>query len=126
MRFSLIAIAYFTLSAGLLNAESKPSEDKTQFTKAEIGKLTREAHTVDQYTELTQYYAVQQRMFQRKAAEEMHLWALRAEVITPLSEKWPRPVDSARNLHDYYEYKASEAAKMCAKYDRLADEAGTK
>ena len=31
-----------------------------------------------------------------------------------------RPVDSARNLYEYYMYKASEAGALEAKYSRLA------
>jgi hypothetical protein len=35
--------------------------------------------------------------------------------------KYPRPVDSARNLYEYYMYKASEAGTLEAKYSRLAE-----
>ncbi len=65
-------------------------------------------------------------MFKRKASEEMRLWAERNARINPLSEKWPRPVDSARNLHDYYEYKANEAARLQAKVNKLADDVSNK
>jgi hypothetical protein len=81
---------------------------------AQIKKMVREAHTVEQYTALSDYYAAQQRMYKRRAAEEMHLWALRAEVTTPLSEKWPRPVDSSRNRYEFYEYKVAQAGALCA------------
>ena len=116
-----IGILVLALSAGSLWAAEKHTQDGTEYTSAQIKTMAREAHTVEQYNALADYYATRQRMYKRKAAEEMHLWALRAEMITPLSEKWPRPVDSARNLHDYYEYKAAQAAALCAKYNRLAD-----
>jgi hypothetical protein len=92
----------------------------------QMTKLAREAHTGEQYSVLADCYAARQRMFRRKASEEMHLWAVRNAMINPLSEKWPRPVDSARNLHDYYEYKASQAARMQAMFSKRADEADAK
>ena len=88
--------------------------------------MAREAHTVEQYTVLADYYAVRQRTYQRKAAEEMHMWALRSEMSNPLREKYPRPVDSTRNLYEYYEYQIAQSAALFAKYDRLADAAAAK
>jgi hypothetical protein len=116
-----IGILAFALSVGKLRAAEKNTLEETDYTSAQIKTMAREAHTVEQYTVLADYYATRQRMYKRKAAEEMHLWALRAEMVNPLSEKWPRPVDSARNLHDYYEYKAAQATALCAKYNELAD-----
>jgi hypothetical protein len=83
--------------------------------------MIREAHTIEQYTVLADYYATQQRVYKRKAAEEMHLWALRSEMVNPLYEKWPRPVDSSRNRYEYFEYEVSRSAAQCAKFNRLAD-----
>jgi len=123
MKRTFLLSAALVASTGLMAAGQTVTAVKTAYNGADIRKMTREAHTVDQYTALTQYYAARQRMFEQKAAEEMHLWAQRAEMVTPLSEKWPRPVDSARNLHDYYEYKAAQAAGLAAKYDKLADAA---
>ena len=34
--------------------------------------------------------------------------------------KYPRPVDSARNLHEYYMYAASEAGTLETTYSRMA------
>jgi len=47
-------------------------------------------------------------------------------MFTPLSEKWPRPGDSARNLHDYYQYKAAQSAALLGNYRRLAETASAK
>ncbi|KAA6456662.1 hypothetical protein DYQ86_24680 [Acidobacteria bacterium AB60] len=124
MTFAALLI---TLSSTACGAAEKASGDpRVEYSSAQIRKMVREAHTVQQYTVLADYYAIRHRMFKRKAAEEMHIWAERNAVITPLSEKWPRPVDSARNLHDYYEYKAGEAAELQAQSSKLADEAATK
>ena len=116
-----IGIVTFALTAGAIHAAEKHSTDQPEYTNAQIKKMVREAHTAEQYTVLADYYAVQQRIYKRQAVEQMHLWRQRSEMPSPLSEKWPRPVDSARNLHDYYEYKAAQSAALFAKYDRLAD-----
>jgi hypothetical protein len=124
--FAAICMLMIAVTAASLRAEEKPATDQPEYTGAQIRRMVREAHTVEQYTILADYYATRQRMYKRKAAEEMHLWALRSEVVTPLSEKWPRPVDSARNLYDYYEYKVSESAKLEAQYSRMADDLAAK
>ena len=49
-----------------------------------------------------------------------------SETVTSLSEKWPSPVDSARNLYDDYVYKVAQSAALFAKYDRLADSANAR
>ncbi len=103
-------------------AATKLAPDQTQYTAAEIRRMAREAHTVHQYAQLADYYQTQHRFYQKKAAEMMDEWARRNEVIAPLYEKYPRPVDSARNLYEYYQYKAAEASAKVALYDRLADQ----
>lgn len=120
------AIILLAVAAGAARSSESTGPDEPQYTNAQIKKMVREAHTVEQFTVLANYYWSQQRMYKQKAVEQMHLWRERAETVTPLSEKYPRPVDSARNLHDYYEYKAAQSAALFAKYDRLADAAATK
>lgn len=114
----------FSAATQLASAQQTASD--ARLTRAEVRRMVREAHTVDQYSALADYYATAGRMYKRKAAEEMHLWAERSAMINPLSEKWPRPVDSARNLHDYYEYKANQAFQLQTKYSKLADELAAK
>jgi hypothetical protein len=114
------------VTAANLQAAENPASDQPEYTGAQIRRMVHEAHTVEQYTVLADYYATRQRMYKRKAAEEMHLWAERNAMINSVYEKWPRPVDSARNLYDYYEYKVAESAKLEAKYSRLADELAAK
>ena len=120
-------ILVFALTAGtVLAAQNDSSNEPNEYTGSQIKKMAREAHTVEQYTVLAGYYAVRQRIYKRKAAQEMHLWALRSEMTNPLREKWPRPVDSARNLYEYYEYQIAQSAALFGKYDRLADAAAQK
>lgn len=119
-------VALLSLSASGMQPAKASDSDAPKYTSAQVRHMRREAHTREQFSALADYYAIRERMFERKAIEEMHLWADRSEKPNPLYEKWPRPVDSARNLHDYYQYEASQAAAMKAKYDRLADEAPVK
>ena len=97
--------------------------DRPEYTTAEIRQLAHDAHTVQQFAVLADYYQIQRRMYQHKAAREMHLWAERNAVMTPLSEKWPRPVDAARNLYEYYLQMADESASLVDQYNKLADAA---
>jgi hypothetical protein len=85
--------------------------------------MVREARTVQQYTVLANYYQARSRMFKQKAAEAMHLRAERNAVISPVYEKWPRPVDSAHNLYDYYEAMENDSAANVAHFNHLADTA---
>lgn len=126
MKFRPWAIGLLTVSlislASVGHAEGG-SPDALPYSTAQVRKLARQAHSVEQYTAVADYYAMRQRIYARKATEAMHLWADRSMMITPLSEKWPRPVDSARNLHDYYAFESSHSAALFAKYSALADAA---
>ncbi len=128
MRYPATAICAIMIAVATASAcfAEKVSADRPEYTNTQIKRFAREAHTVEQYTTLADYYATCKRLYKRKAAEEMHIWAERSTMVNPLSEKWPRPVDSARNLHDYYEYKAKESEVLREKYSGLADEAAAK
>jgi hypothetical protein len=97
--------------------------DRPEYTTAEIRQMAQDARTVQQFAVLADYYQTRRRMYQHKAAREMDLWAERNTVMTPLSEKWPRPVDAARNLYEYYLQMADESASLVERYNRLADAA---
>lgn len=104
-------------------AVTSGANDDAHYTAAQIRQMIRTAHTQEQFGELADYYQVQRRMFQRKAAEEEHEWARRSAVLTPLAEKWPRPVDSSRSRYEYFEQEAAWAASRSAHFSKLADEA---
>ena len=124
--FAAMCLLMIALTTPALQAAENPASDQHEFTGAQIRKMVREAHTSEQYAVLADHYATRQRMYKQKAAEEMHLWADRNAMINPIYEKWPRPVDSAKNLYQYYEYKVDECAKLEAKYSRLADDLASK
>jgi len=117
-----LAMAAAVFAPQLANATTRPASDQSQYTSAQIRRMTRDAHTVEQYTLLADYYQTQHRLYRRKAAEMMGEWARRNEGIAPLYENYPRPVDSARNLYEYYHYEAVQAFAKVALYSRLADQ----
>ncbi len=127
MKHMIFLVALIAMTMPAVSARAiESAQDKPQYTSAEIRKLAREAHTQEQFTVLADYYATRQRMYQRQAAAEMHLWAERNQMVNPIAEKWPRPVDSARNLYEYYQYEATHCAALVAKFSHLADEAAAK
>ena len=117
------AILAGILSATTVCAAATRPSDQPEYSGAQIRKMVKEARTVQQYTVLADYYQARSRMFKQKAAEEMHLWAERNAVISPVYEKWPRPVDSAHNLYDYYLAMENDSAAKVAYFNRLADTA---
>jgi hypothetical protein len=69
---------------------------------------------------LANYYGDRQKDYLQKAADEKIEWARRSQNVTGILAKYPRPVDSARNLYEYYMTRASEAGTLEAKYSRMA------
>jgi hypothetical protein len=61
---------------------------------------------------MANYFGEQHGTYLQKAAEEKKEWDRRSQNITSAAAKYPRPVDSARNLYEYYMYKASEAGTV--------------
>jgi hypothetical protein len=85
-----------------------------------LKELALNAHSPAQYAVLASYYGERKTDYLRQAAEEKTEWERRSQNITGVLAKYPRPVDSARNLYEYYMYKASEAGSLEAKYQQLA------
>jgi hypothetical protein len=123
MKQSSIAVCILSLALATLgNAQGTASSKQTgeHYTQSRLKKLVNEAHTSDQYDVLARYYGNEQQSFLQKAADEKQEWAHRSQFSTSISAKYPKPVDSARNLYEYYAYKASEAGVLSEKYRRLA------
>jgi len=108
--------------AGVGNAQSTaPSpEIRAHYTQAQVKQMTLTARTSTQYAALANYFGEQRSTYLQQAAEEKKEWERRSQNIVSTAAKYPRPVDSARNLYEYYMYKASEAGTFEAKYNRMA------
>ena len=128
MKHHVVAVAMLTFAIATVAAQAteKTGPDDPEYTAAQVRHLIHSAHTAQQFSDLADYYAARKRTFELKAKDALDLWAQRAAMINPLSEKWPRPVDSARNLYQYYAYEAAHCGQLSAKYGALADAAAAK
>jgi hypothetical protein len=116
----------FGMAVPLLAQSSNPvaSRDSVHYSKAELAQLRKEAHTPEQYRALAAYFDQRKSSFQEQADQEKKEWERRSQNVTGPAAKYPRPVDSARNLYDYYAYEADQAGVLQAQYERLAESAG--
>ena len=123
MKLNLFATCILALAlAGVASAQSAASSAETgaHNTKAQVKELKRNAQAPAQYAVLAGYYGAQKADYLRQAAEEKKEWERRSKNVAVAFGKYPRPVDSARNLYEYYLYKASKAETLQAKYSQLA------
>jgi hypothetical protein len=121
LTLSTILIPLFAIAAATGAQTTVSSQgNNTHYTQAELKKLAQEASTPSQYATLAAYYAEQQRKYTAQAAEEKLEWARRSQNIMVVAAKYPRPVDSARYLYEYYTYKATEAGQLTAQYEQKA------
>ncbi len=122
MTRNLIATCILSLAfAAAANAQAAnhAADNGKQLTQAEVNQLVREAHAPDQYKALASYYGQEQSKYRQLATDEKKEWERRSQSINSIAAKYPRPVDSAKYLYEYYTYKASENSALEAKYGRL-------
>jgi hypothetical protein len=112
------ALAAFALSAGYGYAESSPN-----LSHAELKKMIQSAHTADQYASLASYFRWRQQELQQQAHAELAEWDRRSQIVSGLTEKYPRPVDSSRNRYEYFTYEAQQMREKAAYYEDLAEKA---
>jgi hypothetical protein len=114
----ILALAF----AGVASAQSAASSAETgaHCTKAQVKELKRHAQAPAQYTVLASYCGAQKADYLRLAAEAKKEWVQRSKNDSGHFGKYPRPVDSSRNLYEYYLYKASKTETLQAKYSQLA------
>jgi hypothetical protein len=128
MKLRLIAAGIVLVGCaciGSAQTASSSSGNNPHYTREQLKQLIREAHTPSQYAALAAYYDGQRQDFQQKAAEEKVEWERRSQNIVSVAAKYPRPVDSARYLYEYYTQEASEAGSLSAKYGRLVSANGS-
>jgi hypothetical protein len=118
--FAACILSFAFASAGIAQDTASSSATGAHYTQVQLKQLALTAHTQEQYTAVANYYGERQNNYLQDAAEEKQEWARRSQNIMGVAAKYPRPVDSARYLYDYYMYKASEAGSLKAKYSRLA------
>lgn len=118
-------LATYCIALGFVSvswAQSKTtSEDSTgHYNRTELRQAVLSAHSPEQFKTLANYYRTRHDNYMKQAAEEKKEWERRNQNVTGVLAKYPRPVDSARNLYEYYMTKAEEAGELEAKYSNLA------
>ena len=114
----ILSLAFVGVGAAQGTASS--SETGANYTQAQVKQLARNAHAPEQYTALANYFGEQHDSYLKQAAQEKKEWERLSPNIMSMAAKYPRPVDSARNLYEYYMYKANKAGALEAKYTNLA------
>jgi hypothetical protein len=112
----VLVFLVMAVSAVCAEAPSRPN-----YSRAEIQKMVRNAHTAEQYRELAEYYRFRQQSFELRARAEEHEWVRRTfDVSAPA--KYPSPEDSSKNRYDYFMYEAAKMGVLAARYSMLAAE----
>ena len=123
MTRNLLATCCLSLALSGVGSAQSPvqgQETDAHYTHAQLKQLVVNAHAPEQYKALASYFGKQHNNYLQMATEEKKEWDRLVGNITSVAAKYPRPVDSARNLYEYYMYKAAEAGSLEAKYSRLA------
>jgi len=118
-RHYLALIAAFFLVACSMARGEAPS--RPNYTRAEVEKMARDAHTAEQYRELAEYFRSQQLSFELRARAEKHEWVRRTFDETAPG-KYPSPEDASRNRYEYFSYEAAKMGALAARYSVLAAE----
>jgi len=128
MKRNLLAagILCFALAGvGSAQGTASPAGNGAHYTKAQLKQMAQDAHTPEQYNALAAYYGEQHQHYLQEAADEKQEWARRSQNVMAVAAKYPRPVDSARNLYEYYTEMANETGELTTKYTQLAATAAT-
>src|ERR1035441_5289794 len=105
-----IGVLPFVLVVVATSQESAtPKQGEKHYTHAQLKNLLQDAHTPEEYNSLALYYGNLQKHYLLVAAEEKREWERRSQNVMGTFAKYPRPVDSAHYLCEYYGLKATEA-----------------
>jgi hypothetical protein len=104
------------LAAGSVAARAQSSAP-VKYSNAQLKQMRQEAHNTEQYEALASYFRTRQQDFEQKAQVEKAEWERRSQNVTSTAAKYPRPVDSAKNLYDYYTYEAQQMSQEVAFYE---------
>jgi hypothetical protein len=113
----LAAIAVFTVSAGLAQAQNSMNAGMSP---AQAEQMLHSARTVEQYQMLASYFHARQLVFEEKAQVEKAEWDRRSQITAASYQKYPRPADSSRNRYEYFTYEAQQMAQQAAHFESLS------
>jgi hypothetical protein len=107
----------FALASGIARAESA---NALNYSRSELKKMVRDAHTPEQYRVLTSYYRMRQQQFANQAHDEIVWFARRSMNVSLPAAKYPTPLDSSRNRYEYFDYEAQQMSRQAAHYESLS------
>jgi hypothetical protein len=111
---------------GMARLQAQTTDQTISLSTSDAHRLMKTAHESGQYRALAAYFRQKEQSFSAERDTELALWNSRKQGITANQNKYPRPVDSARNLYDYYAYETSHAAAQAQHYEQLATIAPSK
>jgi hypothetical protein len=122
MKVTLIAsiVVLAMTTSGNAQQQSGSKSPTVHYTRTQMNQLIAEARTQGQYETLSTYYQEKQAAFSEEAAQEKQEWIRRSQNVVLINAKYPKPVDSARYLYEYYADQAQRAGQLATKYQQLA------
>ena len=123
MKYALIApiiLVFAVATSGPAQQQAGSTSATSHYTRPQLKQLLRNAQSQEQYQTLANYYRGQQDVYSGAAAQEKQDWILRSQNVMVVAAKYPRPVDSARYLYEYYADQAKLAGQSAVKYQQLA------
>ena len=119
----LIAVAIFLVSYSLgVSAEtaSQTANHGGPLSPREARSLIVVAHTAAQSKRLAGFYPQQEAKYRAEAASEKTGRDRRAQVDTPVMQKYPQPVDSFQYRYESLSSCADRASSQAQHYEQLA------
>jgi hypothetical protein len=119
----ILVVAALSLTfplAGMAQSTTQTASLSTPISPREVHSLVLSAHTGAQYQQLASYFHQQEAKFRAEAAAEKIERDRRAQINAGLTQKYPRPVDSAQYLYESYVSQADSAALQAQHFDQLA------
>jgi uncharacterized protein (DUF427 family) len=111
------ALLAFALTSGIARAASANGAD---YSRSELKKTVRNAHTAEQYRVLASYYRMRQQQFTDQAHDEIVWFARRSMNVSLPAAKYPTPLNSSRNRYEYFNYEAQRMSQQAAHYESLS------
>jgi len=119
----ILVVAALSLTfplAGMAQSTTQTASLSTPIAPREAHSLLLSAHSGAQYQQLAGYFHQQEAKYRAEAAAEKIERDRRAQVNAGLTQKYPRPVDSAQYLYESYLSQADSAALQAQHFDQLA------
>jgi len=115
---TMLSLALLFLGVARLQAQTK--DQSVSLSASDAHRLMKTAHDSGQYRALAAYFRQKEQSSSSQRDAELSLWNSRKQGIAANQNKYPRPVDSAHNLYDYYVYETSHAAAQAHHYEQMA------